>query len=178
MLAFLPLCAGLDYPSLNDRGQLRRTIPRHKAPLKACSEQATARRMGGRERLRPNRDFPATHRTTREPPQTNRCKCSAQKTLAEPRHRIPNHHEPMVPFTTAGRLRGLMRFPRSAEKPRFGRSLSLPHIRRAAACSGQDIFSGVLSDGSTIVLVIVLAPTPIGNLVKNALSTERSLLSH
>jgi hypothetical protein len=84
------------------------------AAFKSCSEQATARRMGGRERLRPNRGFPATPGTTREPPQTSRC---AQKTLAEPHRRIPNHHEPLVPFTTAGHLRGFMRFPGSAWKP-------------------------------------------------------------
>jgi hypothetical protein len=32
----------------------------YEASLKSCSEQATARRMGGRARLRPNRGFPVT----------------------------------------------------------------------------------------------------------------------
>jgi hypothetical protein len=51
---------------------MRRIAPRHKASTKACPEQATARRMGGRERLRPNRGFPVTSRATGEPPQRNR----------------------------------------------------------------------------------------------------------
>jgi hypothetical protein len=52
-------------------------------------------------------------------------KCGGQKTLAEPITEYRTINEPLVPFTTAGHLRGFMRFPRSAGKPRFGGSLSL-----------------------------------------------------
>jgi hypothetical protein len=115
--------------------KLRRTAPRHKASVKACPEQATARRMGGRARLRPNRGFPADPRTTRDPPQTNRCKM--QRPSGAP---SPNTNPSMNrSFRSSQRVIcvGSSVFPRLAGKPRFGRSLSLPPIRRAVACSGQ-----------------------------------------
>jgi hypothetical protein len=47
----------VSYPAqvVNGTNGPEQTAARHRATLKACSEQATARRTGGRERLRPNR---------------------------------------------------------------------------------------------------------------------------
>jgi hypothetical protein len=60
---------GFPLPATNSRASLT-----GRAKLKAPPEQAIARRMGGRERLRPNRCFPAAPRTKHEPPQIIRCK--------------------------------------------------------------------------------------------------------
>jgi hypothetical protein len=95
--------------------------------IKSCSEQAIARRMGGRERLRPNRGSRPTLLQRVIPHKRTVAKCSAQKTLAEPITEYRTINEALVPFSTAGHLRGFMRFPRSAGKPRFGPSLSLPY---------------------------------------------------